>query len=42
MRCDEIEIRRLIDPHHASKVPRIETALSSTGKRLIIGFENAA
>jgi antitoxin HicB len=42
MGCDEKEIRRLLDPRHASKVPRIETALLCTGKRLVVGFENAA
>ena len=35
--CDEKEIRRLLDPHHSSKIPRIEAALSIMGKQLIVG-----
>jgi antitoxin HicB len=42
MDCNEKEVRRLLDPRHSSKIPRIETAMSLVGKRLIIGFENAA
>jgi len=33
---DEKEVRRLLDPYHASKLPRIETALEALGKRLVI------
>lgn len=32
--CDEKEIRRLLDPHYNSKLPRIEEALHILGKRL--------
>jgi antitoxin HicB len=32
--CDEKEIRRLLDPHYNSKLPRIEQALNLLGKRL--------
>lgn len=35
--CDEKEIRRLIDPHYSSKLPRIEGALEKLGLRLAIG-----
>ena len=34
MDCDEKEIRRLLDPHYPSKLPRIEQALNQLGKRL--------
>ena len=34
--CDEKEIRRMLDPHHFSKIRRIESALSIMGKRLIV------
>ena len=34
--CDEKEIRRLLDPHYRSKLPRIEEALHVLGKRLEI------
>jgi antitoxin HicB len=32
--CDEKEVRRLLDPHHPSKLPRIAAALAALGKRL--------
>lgn len=38
---DEKEVRRLLDPHHASKIPRIETALQAVGKQLVIGCQPA-
>ena len=34
--CDEKEIRRLLNPHYCSKLPRIEQALWVLGKRLQI------
>jgi antitoxin HicB len=37
--ADEKEIRRLLDPHHRSKLPRLEAALEAMGKRLVIGVE---
>jgi antitoxin HicB len=37
--ADEKEIRRLLDPHHRSKLPRLEAALDALGKRLVIGIE---
>ncbi len=40
--CNEKEVRRLLDPHHSSKIPRIEAALSAMGKQLIVSVENAA
>ena len=40
--CDEKEVRRLLDPHHPSKIPRIEAALSAVGKQLIVGVQTAA
>lgn len=40
--CDEKEVRRLLDPHHSSKIPRIESALHAVGKKLIVGVETAA
>src|SRR5207253_193872 len=36
LNCDEKEIRRLLDPHYNSKLPRIEQALEILGKRLQI------
>src|ERR1700733_4173282 len=33
LHCDEKEIRRLLDPHYKSKLPRIEEALHLLGKR---------
>ncbi|HTM63136.1 MAG TPA: type II toxin-antitoxin system HicB family antitoxin [Gammaproteobacteria bacterium] len=36
LNCDEKEVRRLLDPHYNSKLPRIEQALFVLGKRLLI------
>ncbi|MFZ4537522.1 type II toxin-antitoxin system HicB family antitoxin [Propionivibrio sp.] len=38
---DEKEVRRLLDPHYASKLPRIAQAVAILGKRLVIGLESA-
>ena len=36
---DEKEVRRLLDPHCGSKLPRIAQAISTLGRRLVIGLE---
>ncbi len=36
--CDEKEVRRLLDPHHVSKLPRIELALAALGGQLVVGL----
>ena len=36
--CDEKEIRRLLDPHFKSKIPRIEQVLHQLGQKLEISF----
>lgn len=38
---DEKEVRRLLDPHYGSKLPRIAQAIELLGKRLVIGLEPA-
>ena len=38
---DEKEVRRLLDPHYGSKLPRIAEAINLLGKRLVIGLEPA-
>ncbi len=38
---DEKEVRRLLDPHYASKLPRIAQAIALLGHRLVIGLEPA-
>jgi len=40
--CDEKEVRRMLDPRHATKLPRIKEALDVFGKRLVVGVEEAA
>lgn len=42
LRADEKEVRRLLDPHHRSKLPRLEAALEALGKKLVIGVEARA
>lgn len=39
--CDEKEVRRLLDPRHPTKLPRIQTALAALGKHLVVGMEAA-
>lgn len=38
---DEKEVRRLLDPHYGSKLPRIAQAISLLGQRLVIGLEQS-
>ena len=38
---DEKEVRRLLDPHYGSKLPRIAQAIKLLGRRLVIGLEAA-
>ena len=38
---DEKEVRRMLDPHYGSKLPRIAQAIKLLGKRLVIGLEAA-
>ena len=38
---DEKEVRRLLDPHYGSKLPRIAQAIGALGHRLVIGLEPA-
>lgn len=38
---DEKEVRRLLDPHYGSRLPRIAEAVSLLGQRLVIGLEPA-
>lgn len=40
--CDEKEVRRMLDPRHATKLPRIQAALEILGKRLVLSMEEAA
>jgi antitoxin HicB len=39
MGVDEKEVRRLLDPHYGSKLPRIAEAIAMLGQRLVIGLE---
>jgi antitoxin HicB len=40
--CDEKEVRRMLDPRHPTKLPRIQQALDLLGKRLVVSVEEAA
>ncbi len=42
LHCDEKEVRRLLNPRHPSKLPRIESALAVLGRKLVIGFQAVA
>lgn len=37
---DEREVRRLLDPHHSSKLPRIAEILERVGKRIVVHVED--
>lgn len=39
LRVDEKEARRLLDPHHKTKLPRIEEAISALGKHLVVELQ---
>jgi len=39
---DEKEIRRILDPRHATKLPALTAALEAMGQRLIVAVEKAA
>lgn len=38
---DEAEIRRMLDPHHATKLPALEAALRALGRRLVLTVDAA-
>lgn len=40
--CDEKEVRRLLDPRHPSKLPRLQAALAILGQRLVLRLEGQA
>jgi antitoxin HicB len=40
--CDEKEVRRMLNPRHATKLPRIQEALEALGMRLIVSVEEEA
>lgn len=42
MGVQESEVRRMLDPRHATKVGRLEEALARFGKRLVITVEEVA
>jgi antitoxin HicB len=40
--CDEKEVRRLLDPHHPSKLPRLQRAIEALGRGLALRLVDAA
>ncbi len=38
---DEKEVRRILDPKHATKLPALIAALRALGKRLVVGVTEA-
>ncbi len=42
IRCDEKEIRRMLDPRHPTKLPRIQQALAALGCLLVLSVQKAA
>lgn len=39
---NEKEVRRILDPKHATKLPTMVEALRALGKRMVVGIEEAA
>jgi len=39
---DVREVRRMCDPHHPTKLPRLEQALATMHRRLVVGVEQQA
>jgi antitoxin HicB len=39
---DEREIRRMLDPRHATRLTRLQEVLNLLGKRLLVSMDNAA
>lgn len=42
LHCDEKEVRRLLDPTHFSKLPRIQSALAALGKSIAVRLVDEA
>ncbi len=42
MNIPEREVRRMLDPGHATRIDRLEEALARFGKRLVVSVEEAA
>jgi len=42
LKVGETVVRRMLDPDHATKAPRLEAALLAVGKRLYIAVDDAA
>jgi antitoxin HicB len=39
LHCDQEEVRRLLDPRHASPLSRLEAALAALGQQLVVGVQ---
>jgi antitoxin HicB len=39
--CAETEVRRMLDPRHATKIGRLEKALATFGRRVVITVDAA-
>ena len=42
LECDEKEVRRLLDPRHPSKLPRIQKALTALGRGIAVRLVSEA
>ena len=41
LKVDEKEARRMLDPYHATKLPRMHEALHALGKEMVIGVRDS-
>lgn len=42
LRCDEKDVRRLLDPRHRSRITALQGALAVLGKNIVVAVEDAA
>ena len=42
LRCDEKDVRRMLDPRHRSRIGALQAALAALGKKIVVAVENAA
>jgi antitoxin HicB len=42
LRCDEKEVRRMLNPRHATKLTRLQEALEQLGKTLVVAVDTRA
>ena len=42
LEVNEKEVRRMLDPHHSTRLPSLDKAIRALGKKLTVSLEEAA